>query len=169
MTQMALTKYNTGKVILPTQALDYGFPRTGRKNPDGTDERISMPTYANEAAGLYYRGPLEQAKSKLGALPQGIKGALTNKNFWGGDIAKPDDPLVKALGERLWYIFAQGEPIFVSKATQAQGPTEEAATAFGFGKAPNYIYGPKPKGGAAPAYTKTTGTGLRTGLPAGIR
>jgi hypothetical protein len=76
----------------PPQSLkDMFYPRTGRKNPDGSDERLSFPTYFKDEYALATH-PVETAVNKLHPSWSVAMELIRNRDYYGTEIHNPDDP-----------------------------------------------------------------------------
>jgi len=83
-----IMKTLTGKS--PEEPKDYFFPKTGQKNADGSDERLSLPTYAKDWFA-YSTQPVKTVIHK-GHPMWGILGDLTsNKTFFNVEIRHEGD------------------------------------------------------------------------------
>jgi len=82
----------------PEEPKDYLFPKTGKKNPDGSSERLSLPTYAKDWYAWSHQ-PLKTLTHKMHPL-WGLLGDLTtNKDFFNVEIRHTDDPLIQQAGQ----------------------------------------------------------------------
>ena len=116
----AMTQYMlTGQG--PQELKDYFFPKTGNKNPDGTDARISFPSYVKDEFG-FARHPIDTVEHKLHPSFSMIAELLNNKDFYGNQIVNPDDPWTKVAGQVADYV-GKG---FVPYAMQNQSNIEQA-------------------------------------------
>jgi hypothetical protein len=127
----------------PRELKDYFFPRTGRTNPDGTDERISFPSYVKDVAAFKEQGPKKTVLNKLHPMVSAIGDMLDNKDFYGTEIRHPDDPALSQVGELAEHVGKQFEPFSFRGYRQArenQDPKSMAAAAFlGITRAPKYV------------------------------
>lgn len=142
----------------PQSLMDYIYPRTGNKNPDGSDERLSTPFFTREPMMLAKHIEYEGLGSGLGHLASskasGIFGMtsqfFTGINSMGQEIFDPQAPAYKQLEQKVAATLADLEPISASNVgltgrDVAQGDfgkltSAKAAESFlGFGKAPSYI------------------------------
>lgn len=119
----------------PQSIKDYYFPRTGKINPDGTPERLSLPSYMKDIYE-YARQPFttlaHKASPEVGAAIE----MLNNKDYYGTEVRNPDDPLVKQLGEEFHYMEGQFVPFSERNLeqraqTEHSSPLKELATAKG--------------------------------------
>ena len=78
----------------PEELRDYFFPKTGNLNPDGSDERLSLPTYAKDWFA-YSKHPVKTIQHKLHPLWSDLSEMFQNEDFYGVEIRHPDDPLVR--------------------------------------------------------------------------
>jgi hypothetical protein len=87
----------------PEEPKDYFFPKTGRKNPDGSDERLSLPTYAKDWVA-YGTRPGTTVRHKLHPIWSTLSEMTQNEDYFGTEIRHKDDPIVKqasALAEHM--------------------------------------------------------------------
>lgn len=124
-----ITYLYTGEA--PRELKDYFYPRTGRKNPDGTEERIQLPSYMRDV-GDYGRHPVQTLVNKLHPLAGTLRDMLANQDFYGHEIHNPDDPMVQQAMQQAKYVASQFEPFGVRNATTQiqQGQGHSAALNF---------------------------------------
>jgi hypothetical protein len=91
---------------------DYFYPLTGRKNADGTDERVQLPSYMKDIFA-YAHHPYETVKHKIHPAVATIADMLENADFFGDQIRNPDDPLVQQIKQEAEYVAQQFEPFGV--------------------------------------------------------
>lgn len=141
----------TGK--LPDDPRDLWFPKTGNKNRDGTDERMQIPSYMKDMAGVTNRAgdsPLQipqnaysMTKHKLSPLLGLLGGILENRDWQNSMIANPNDKWTKQAKDYAMHILSAFEPISVSSAMRAneqgRGVGQQAQGFFGIQPAPSYI------------------------------
>lgn len=92
----------------PDEPKDVFFPKTGRSNPDGTAERVSLPSYWKEHYALAHN-PLQTAMHKIHPLFGGLWELGHNQDFYGTQIRDEDAPLGKQalqVGEYIAKAFA---------------------------------------------------------------
>lgn len=139
----------------PTQLLDYFYPKTGRTNPDGSEERVAMPSYMKDEisyAGGFRLGVergLRQVAATLGhkANPElsMVLEMMRNRDFYGTKIRNEDDPTVKQLGDTMKYVGTQFEPFWIrnlEQRKQAEGeitPRNFIESMFGIMPAPRSV------------------------------
>lgn len=130
--------------------LDYISPRSGEKNPDGSDARLSTMFYSREFASTYKHIQNE-------GLTTGVSDFVLNKGsgmfglmheMWSGmdrygkHFRNPDSPEYKQLEQTLAYVMSDVEPI--SMRSIQQQVTEQplkggALSVLGFTPAPKYL------------------------------
>jgi hypothetical protein len=138
----------------PKQILDFFYPRTGTINPDGTAERVQMPTMLKEAAALpealrkegVLMGALAYGSHKLAPIFRLNYELLTNKNFYGVDIRDPNAPIFDQMEQLGQHMFEQGVlPISISsfmrhrRVTNKQDVAGTVMPFMGFSIAPGYV------------------------------
>jgi hypothetical protein len=112
--------------------------RTGKLNPDGSPERVRLPSYLRDALGLS-RHPWLTIKSKASPGIQVISDLLNNQNYWGDEIYNPTDPVytkAKQIGE---YLSQYATPFSIQAARHAQDPQAEILSLFGITPVPRWL------------------------------
>jgi hypothetical protein len=152
----SLTQYlMTGEA--PKEPKDVFFPRTGNTRPDGTEDRLSLPSYMKDIAeyghdlrnfAKYGDNPFNTVMNKLHPLISTMGQVITNKDFFGGAIRSPgDEPMQQALDEAN-YALKQITPFsFRNYMQQAKAKGEDPSIAgylsspsmIGITPAPGYI------------------------------
>jgi N12 class adenine-specific DNA methylase len=101
----------------PDNLRDYFFPKTGNKNPDGTDARISFPSYVKDEYS-FLRHPLETAQHKLHPAFSMIAELINNKDFYGNEVYNPEDPWAQVAAQVAKYIAGGYLPYAVQNQAQ---------------------------------------------------
>ena len=96
----------------PEELKDYFFPKTGNKNPDGSDERLSLPTYARDW-WAYSTRPVETVANKMHPMISMLSELWHNKDFFGTEIVGADDPIMEKLIQWGEHVGKQFRPISV--------------------------------------------------------
>lgn len=126
----------------PQDLRDYFFPRTGRKNPDGSDERISMPSYIKDEYALTQH-PITTVQHKLHPFFSMVAELLKNEDFYGNQIVNPDDPWTTMAKQLVGYLGKSVEPYAVQNLQQnrSKGTTGamQAAPFIGITPAPSSV------------------------------
>jgi len=126
----------------PEDFKDYIFVKTGKKNADGTDERIILPTYMKDIYAWTHR-PGKTFSNKLHPLWSAIAQTLQNEDFYGTEIRHVGDPVMRQLKDVALYVGEQFLPFSVRNYQQqrkAGASVGRAASGFaGMISAPGYI------------------------------
>lgn len=126
----------------PKELKDYFFPRTGKINPDGTPERISLPTYMKDVYA-YAQKPLTTVSHKLHPLISSLVNMFENQDYYGYEIRNPDDPLVQQFKQEMEYLGKQFVPFSIqglqrrSEAGETKG--QQMQSLLGLNPAPKYL------------------------------
>lgn len=105
-----LTYLMTGKG--PRELKDYYFPPTGKVRPDGSEDRISLPSYAkDEFAWLSH--PIQTASHKAGPLVNPLWEMYHNADFYGAEIVDPTAPWQDQVAQIGRYARTQATPFSV--------------------------------------------------------
>lgn len=99
----------------PQSLKDYFYPRTGRRNPDGSDERVQLPSYLRDVRD-YAVDPLHTVKNKVNPAIPAIGEMLSNEDFYGNQIRNPDAPIVRQLAQEAEAMAARFLPLGVRTA-----------------------------------------------------
>lgn len=102
----------------PQSFKDLYFPRTGKKDDDGHDERFSLPTYMNDAIS-YAKNPVLTLKHKTSPLINLITEVVQNEDFRGVQIRNPDDSYAKQAEDVGKHIAGAAVPFSASKVSDA--------------------------------------------------
>lgn len=109
----------------PKEMKDWFFPRTGRKNPDGTAERLSFPSYVKDEFALATH-PLITAQHKLHPVFNMAMELATNRDFYGTQIYNPDASIPEEAKQLLTYLGKSFTPYAVSGAIKANKTGQSA-------------------------------------------
>jgi hypothetical protein len=116
----------------PKDAKDMFFPRTGRKNPDDSDERISFPSYVKDEWAFAHH-PVTTAEHKLHPLFTRSVELLQNKDFYGTEIVDPEADVPTEAKQLLTYLGKSFLPYAVQGAAKnARAGSSAAMTALPF-------------------------------------
>lgn len=124
----------------PESALDCFFPRTGKKNPDGSDERLSIPSYIKDVFGFAH-DPVHTVTSKLAPELTAVADFLNNADYRNQKVYNEDDPFYKKGLDVLKHAAEDFEPFSFQqqiKEIKEKGSPNYAAF-MGFNKAPSYV------------------------------
>jgi hypothetical protein len=88
-----MQKGMTGK--WPTTIKDLFMPRTGRKNPDGSDERLTLPSYWKDHYELATH-PIQTVANKFNPIFAMLyEGLYSNQDYFGTQIRNPHSPVAQ--------------------------------------------------------------------------
>jgi len=143
-----ITYISTGKP--PQELLDYYYPKTGNKNPDGSDERLQMPTmmkefFSSKSALQKYgavKGTAIYFWHKTNPLISIGLDILKNKDFYGVEIRDENAPAVKQAEQLAEYLGREAlAPISISGYLRRKRISGKSSiTPFiGFVPAPRYV------------------------------
>jgi len=122
---------------------DYFFPRTGRKNKDGSDERLSLPHYSKDWVAWYTRAA-KTAKHKLHPLWGTMADIIENKDYFGTKVRNEDDPISQQFFDVARHIGEAFTPFSVRNYFRMREAGEDKAlsaaiAASGISPAPAYL------------------------------
>lgn len=143
-----LTWALTGKS--PASLMDYIYPQSGEKNPDGSAQRLNTMFYPREFASIYkhmqhegvVEGLTQAVENKASGLIGLIKEWATGVNSFGQEIRDPDAPAYKKLEQTLVSTLADLEPISIEAIQKqvSEHPVKTGALSVaGFSPAPKYV------------------------------
>ncbi len=141
-----LTYLYTGEQ--PRDLKDRFFPRTGKIRPDGSEDRLSLPSYMKDVYeyyhdlagfGKYGSDPTRTLQNKMHPLISTIGQMISNKDFFGANIRNPTSPLVAQLIDEGRYLFKQIQPFSVRNYLQQAQVKKETPTVQGYLTSPSMI------------------------------
>lgn len=127
----------------PKELSDYFMPRTGRMNPDGSPERVMLPTYMKDIAPLAVAAGRRGAvgfTSRLGTMIQHkihpffnmLSQMWQNKDYYGTEIRHEGDNLVQSLKKEAAFVLKQFQPFSFSGFEKREGgPVEKTEAIIG--------------------------------------
>lgn len=138
----------------PSPIKDMAFPRSGRVNPDGTEERTSIPGYHKDIYQYFKSFPLgpergvrqfaSTLRHKLHPMANAIFDMMSNEDFYGERIRNEEDPLVDQLKDSMEFVAEQFQPFWVRNVKRrlesGGGLAEGVESALGILPAPATIY-----------------------------
>lgn len=129
----------------PASIRDLYFPRTGRRRPDGTEERKSIPSYVKDVyhglrdvPGSFFEMLIDKEHPALDLLQR----TLENEDFFGVEIRNEKDPWTEQARQVFDYMLTQWKPMTVSNLQRtsrtfgAIRPTDVALQLVGITDAP---------------------------------
>jgi len=137
---------------LPQSILDYIYPRSGDKNKDGTDARVSTPFYTREFVQIpshvqkegVVGGLATTVGGKLSPVFSLLKGIVMNKDYFDRAIANPNDDLVTTAQKKGKWLMGELEPMAMNRPKNAPDTTKSKLLGVaGFNPAPRYVTHPQ--------------------------
>ncbi len=127
----------------PKELKDYFFPPTGNRNPDGSAERIGLPTYSRDVYS-WTHDPARTAHHKVHPMWGTFADMWVNEDYYGTEIRNADDPLMAQLIDSVQHVGEAYIPFSVKnylRMREAKEPAVQAAITSGLGitSAPAYI------------------------------
>ncbi len=137
----------------PQDTEDYFFPRTGGVRPDGSPDRISLPTYMRDVAAVTHRmdrgvpqviqNVWDTAKGKGNPGITTVVEMLNNSDFRGSPIRNPQDSTVQQASDLALHLLQQFESFSIRSARQhlseGSGIGQAAQGLVGLSPAPRRI------------------------------
>jgi hypothetical protein len=118
---------------------DFFFPRTGRRNPDDSEERLQLPTYWMDHYKLATH-PLTTASHKIHPSISMLMDLFKNQDYFGTQIRSPDDNLMEQAKDIAEYVALGFVPYSINNQTQLaetdSGAGERLGNFFGVTRAP---------------------------------
>jgi hypothetical protein len=134
---------------------NYFFPKTGRTNPNGSAERLSLPHYSKDwvAWGTGIRDVLtdadpsslaKTAKHKAHPMWGTIADIVENEDYYGTEIRDPDDPFLSQVLDAAKHVGASFLPFSVRNFSRMRDAGESRSMAVlmagsGISSAPGYL------------------------------
>jgi hypothetical protein len=108
----------TGK--RPEEMKDYFFPKTGEKNPDGSDERVQLPIYMRDVYS-WSDQPIQSVRNKMNPVWPLVGDMVKNEDFFNVQVRDPEDPIVKQFRDTLKHTGEYFLPISVQMYRKLAG------------------------------------------------
>ncbi len=138
----------------PDPITDMAFPRSGRVNPDGTEERTSIPGYHKDVYQYFKGFPLGLERGvrqfatvlrhKMHPMVSAIIEMMNNEDFHGEEIRNVEDPWVQQLKDTMEFTATLFTPFWVRNVRRRMeaggGIVEGLESALGILPAPATIY-----------------------------
>lgn len=93
--QYLFTAMNGGEPEEPREIKDLFFPRTGRKNADGSDERLSLPHYSKDIVA-WFTSPAKTLQHKLNPTIGVALDLYQNEDYFGRQIREGGNTVTRA-------------------------------------------------------------------------
>ena len=121
----------------PDELKDYFFPRTGKTKPDGTAERLQLPSYVKDILA-YKHAPIQTLLDKQSPIISQLVEMYQNKDFYGNEIRNSNDPFVQQVAQEASFIGSGFVPfqLRASQQRQKQDTLSRVESFFGITPAP---------------------------------
>jgi hypothetical protein len=132
----------------PRDMKDSFFPRTGRTRPDGSEDRLSLPSYMKDVYEYYHdlsgfakygSNPTNTLQNKMHPLLSLISQMINNKDFFGATIRNPTSPVVMQIQDEANYIVKQLAPFSLRNYQQQSKVKDIEPTLGGYLTSPSMI------------------------------
>ncbi len=135
----------------PDELKDYFFPKTGKTRPDGSADRMSLPSYMRDVGHLTNRadeGPYrvlqnvwKMTKGKANPVLTLVGDMLSNEDYYGAAIVNPNDKATKQALDLAGHLAGSFEPLSSRTYRQRQdrGVGGFLQSQLGIVPAPSYI------------------------------
>ena len=133
---------------LPETLKDAFYPKTGRLRPDGSDDRVSLPTYMKDIFAYgedaknfvkYGSDPTQTLKNKAHPLISTVSQMLNNEDFYGASIRNPSAPAVQQIMDEANYVLKQIEPFSLRNYQQQAKLKGEDPSVAGYFSSPSMV------------------------------
>ena len=145
----------------PDELKDYFFPKDGTTNPDGTEHRVTLPSYMKDYLA-YGKSPAQTLIHKTSPFLNDIVELYQNKDFYGEKVYNEDDPvfqkgldILKQQGESLIPFSFKNNPKEEPKEALSRQWTEQK---FGIMDAPKERQRTETQNAIMKAYIQQVGT-----------
>lgn len=134
----ALSYLYTGKG--PSSPIDYFYPKTGKVDKNGNNERVSLPTYAKDIFAFAH-DPVQTAANKANPLISEGMQVASNKDYYGNQVRNPNDSLATQAKQAGKYLVKSNLPFSISSSSQRvdKGLSTKVQSFFGLNPAPGYV------------------------------
>lgn len=126
----------------PEELRDYFFPKTGERDPQGRDIRLTLPAYMKDVYH-YAHDPVGTVTGKVHPLISLAHDMLMNKDYFDQPIRNSDDPFIRQVMDVAGHTIKQFAPIGISQAVASretgQKFGEQAANFVGVTRAPKWV------------------------------
>ena len=122
----------------PKDQKDLFKPRTGKLRPDGTLDRVFLPTYMKDVYA-WRNDPYQTAKNKAHPMVQTLFEMLDNKDYYGALIRNPDDAMFKQIKDEILFPAEQMVPFSVRNFQRQQQLSENQKPWYDFIASPSMV------------------------------
>lgn len=133
---------------MPQSLKDTFYPKTGKTRPDGSEDRVSLPTYMKDVFAYgedahnfaaYGGDPTQTIKNKMHPLLSTMSQMLNNQDFFGAAIRNPADKAVTQIADEAAYILQQMTPFSYRNYIQQAKAKGEEPSVMGYLSSPSMI------------------------------
>lgn len=140
----AMTTAANGQMQLPSSFKDLWYPKTGRKNADGSDERLSLPDPLGVIPALAAEGPKKALVNRINPVWRAIGDVISNSDYRNvqvrsGNVAEQALQSAGHIGKAIlpWSVQQAAQP---ANPNQPEPSAVERGAAFlGVRKAPSSV------------------------------
>ncbi len=93
----------------PQDLKDYFFPRNGKIDKNGKEQRVSLPSYMKDIYH-YSTDPWKTVTNKVAPQNSMIAQMLDNKDFYGTEIRNEDDPIMQQIMDEMKFVGTSAIP-----------------------------------------------------------
>ena len=125
----------------PKELLDFYYPRSGAKRPDGSAERIQFLTYLKDVVGMR-KHPAKTVWAKTAAPLHMLNDLINNRDYWGNYIVDPDEESpFKKTWDVLKYGVGSAKPFSLQgwQASEKRTPGMAVLNVFGARPTPKWL------------------------------
>lgn len=132
----------------PTELADYLYPKSGDKDANGKDERLTTPFYPREFSAIAKHveheglgpGMWHVVSNKASGVLGLVRQWATGVDWRGHEFRDPNSPWHQQMRDTLGATLQDLEPISVGQLREGEGTTKDVVTSVtGFNKAPKYV------------------------------
>lgn len=132
----------------PETFKDMIFPRTGRLRPDGTEDRVALPTYMKDVYAYgedvsnfaqYGGDPTQTIKNKMNPMVATVSEMFNNEDYFGGAIRNPADPGVQQVAQEAAFLVDQLQPFSLRNYQQQAQAKGEEPSFLGYLTSPSMV------------------------------
>ncbi len=127
----------------PDELLDFFAPPTGKTKPDGSPERLAIPTYMRDFIALKHQGVLTTAAHKSSPLVNIALEALKGQDYFGEELWADNATTEERMKEGALFLSRHLTPFSLRGVQQIKknggSARDMLITALGFTPAPKYI------------------------------
>jgi hypothetical protein len=121
----------------PKELKDWYFPKTGEKDKNGHDVRLTLPSYMKDVFS-YASDPLKTLEDKVHPMLNTVLEMLANEDYYGTKIRNEDDPFVKKMLDEATFAGKQFAPFSIREVLKLKEQGQGARSLLplaGIGKA----------------------------------